>query len=421
MAESSESLTDGERRFWWSIIPVLTAVSIGKAIRLPNYKSAIQAQIDYRFGFVKRGMYGEIFTRPLHLEHYHRYVVFSWLTLALMVAVLLLLTWRSGLRERLLTGEAAALFFSSYSLTYMSHMVGYFEVILALLTMGLLFVRSVRWRFLLSLPVAVFALTLHEMFLIVFLPVLLFSFLAQAVRVEECEPSSPPSFSESPRAAFAAFALLSLVCVAVTLKLSLKPAMTQAQINVMGADIAKRVDFPLDAAEPMYAVLMRSTKDNLVIMKGVAQTPAWWRQQIVCLFTMAPTIALLLLTALRVLRSNTMPAPRWLLQSAVAAGLAPLAMHLLGYDVARFNAMVILASFLVLLAACRFTTGKPIALSTRMRHCVLLVMLLNMASGDLLMDGRLARPFPFVRDLPKLWALRNGHWSIPDPHLKPQY
>jgi hypothetical protein len=124
----SEAPTDGERRFWWSIIPVLTAVSIGKAVRLPNYKSAIQAQIDYRFGFVKRGMYGEIFTRPLHLEHYRRYAVFSWLMLALMVTVLLLLTWRSGLRERVLTGEAAALFFSSYSLTYMSHMVGYFEV-----------------------------------------------------------------------------------------------------------------------------------------------------------------------------------------------------------------------------------------------------------------------------------------------------
>src|ERR1700722_12397976 len=121
---------DEERRFWWAVAPAFAMVSIYKAIRLPNYKSATQAQVDYRFGLVKRGLFGAVFSRPLHLEHYERFVLFSWGMLAVMVALLLALTWRSGLWQRVRFGGVAALFFSSYALTYMAHMVGYFEVVL---------------------------------------------------------------------------------------------------------------------------------------------------------------------------------------------------------------------------------------------------------------------------------------------------
>ena len=107
--------------------------------------------------------------------------------------------------------------------------------------------------------------------------------------------------------------------------------------------------------------------------------------------------------------------------AALGAGLSPLGMHLLGFDVARFNAMVILTSFLVLLTACFYTAGPPVALPPRWRHAVLLVMLLNMASGDLLMDGRVVRPFPFIRELPQVLTLRHRPWTPRDPRYKPQY
>jgi hypothetical protein len=156
-------------------------------------------------------------------------------------------------------------------------------------------------------------------------------------------------------------------------------------------------------------------------MREVAQRPPWWRQQIVSLVTMAPTIVLLLLTVGLVLRSSTRLVPKWLRMGAMAAGLSPLGMHLLGFDVARFNAMVILTSFLVLLAACRFTDGPSVMLSNRIRHWMLLVIMLNMASGDLLMEGRVVRPFPFIREFPQVLALRYGHWQPRDPHYKPAY
>ena len=416
---------NGDRRFWWYVTPLLAAISVAKAIRLPNYKSATQAQVDYHLGLIKRGMFGAALARPLHLEIYSRFTVFSWALLLITVATLLLFTWRSGARQRLLTPELLALFFSSYALVYMAHMVGYFEVLLLLITLALLLVRSFWLRFACAIPAVVFALAVHEMYLFVYLPVLLFSFLVQSV-AEQAQgvagkvrgtPRPPRRYAPA-----AAVLLLLAFALATTTRLALNPPMTPAQLDGMRGHIAHLVDFPTD--EAMYDVLVRSTRDNLLIMHDVAAQAPWWRQQIVCLVTMAPTVLLLLWMTRRLLRSAPHPArqvPRWLSACAMLASLSPLAMHLLGFDVARFNAMVILTSFLVLLTVCRWTTGPPVALSPRLRHAVLLVLLLNMTSGDLLMDGRTVRAFPFLRELPGTLALRHGQWQPPDPTYKPRF
>lgn len=404
-----------DRAFWWGICPLLAAISVAKAIRLPNYKSATQAQVDYSLGLIKRGMFGAVFSRPLHLEQYSRFVVFSWVLLLGTVALLLVFAWRSGARKRLLSPEILALFFSSYALVYMAHMVGYFEVVLLLVTVALLFLRSFWIRLACAVPAVVFALAVHEMFLFVFLPVLLFSFLLQGLAGARPPLSKPLTLG--------AVGLLIVVSLGTTVRLALKPPMTPAQLKLLSAHLGSLVDFPTNSE--MYDVLVRSTRDNLYIMRDVAARLPWWRQQLVCLLTMAPTVILLLLVTRRLLvprahRSPKQP-PGWLWTSAVLASLSPLAMHLLGFDVARFNAMVILTSFLVLLTVCRFTEGPPVALSPRLHRAVLLVMLLNMSSGDLLMDGRTVRPFPFIRELPQTLALRHGHWQPPDPAYKPRY
>ncbi len=425
-----------EQRFWWATIPLLTAISMGKAIRLPNYKSATQAQIDYRLGFIKRGMFGAVFARPLHLEHYQRYAVFSWVALLATVLLLWLFTWKSGLRRRVLTGEVAALFFTGYALTYMAHMVGYFEVVLLALTLALLMIKPFWIRLLAGIPVTIFALAIHELFLIVFVPVLLFSFLVQASAQTLVQTSAPPTrdaldgpthssisrkirtFVPGKAAAWVACTVLLAVSLGVTVRLALRPPLTGPQLSSMRSATSELADFPTD--EAMYEVLVRSTADNLVIMRDAVTHAPWWRQQLVSLITMGPTVALLLVTTGLVLRSGRQ-APRWLFGAAIGAGLSPLGMHLLGFDVARFNAMVILTSFLVLLTACFYTAGPPVALPPRWRHAVLLVMLLNMASGDLLMDGRVVRPFPFIRELPQVLTLRHRPWTPRDPRYKPQY
>lgn len=400
-----------DQRFWWAVSPLLAAISVAKAIRLPNYKSATQAQVDYSLGLIKRGMFGAVLSRPLHLEIYSRFTVFSWLLLLSTVFVLLVFVWTSGARQRLRSPEVIALFFSSYALVYMAHMVGYFEVLLLLLTLLLLLIQSFWVRLACALPVAVFALAVHEMFLFVYLPVLLFSFLAQGFTGGGATVRKP--------LVLGATALLLLVSLGTTVRLALHPPMTPGKLDLLRIHVARLADFPTD--EAMYEVLVRSTRDNLLIMRDVASLAPWWRQQLVSLITMGPTIVLLLLMTRRLLRSARRPTPRWLALCAWAASLSPLAMHLLGFDVARFNAMTILTSFLTLLVVCRFTEGTPRGLSLRGHYAVLLVILLNMGSGDLLMDGRSVRSFPFVRELPGALALRHGHWQPPDPNYRPRF
>ena len=407
-----------DQRFWWGVVPILTLISLGKAIRLPNYNAATQAQIDYRFGFIKRGMFGSAFSKPLHLEIYERFTVFSWVMLLLMVVLLFVIAWRSGLRQRVANGEVVALFFSSYALTYMAHMVGYFEIVLTTLTVALLLIRRPGLRLLCSLPGSIFCILIHELFLIVFLPVLMLSFLLQSIDADETAHLGKERSREVAKAVFAC-ALLCISCVGLTVRLALKAPMDAAQLGAMRVSIGSRVDFT--PVENMYVPMGKSTRDNLIIMKGVIQHAGWWRQQLVCSITMAPTIVLLIMTTSLVLRSGIRPVPRWLRIFAVVAGSAPLGMHLLGYDVARFNALAILTSFLVLMVSCQFSSGARVTLSPRLRHCVLVVILLNMASGDLLMDGRVVRPFPFIRELPQVLSLLHGKWQARDPSYKPQY
>ena len=290
-------------------------------------------------------------------------------------------------------------------------MVGYFEIVLLLLTVSLLLIRPLAWRLACSVPAAVFASATHEMFLLVFLPVLLLSFPLQGFTGGG--PGKRKTF------AVAAATLLLSVSLATSVRLALKPPMTAAQLQRMRGHIAGIANFPTDDA--MYWVLLRSTRDNVHIMHDVVARAPWWRQQLVSLITMAPTVALLLLMTRRVLRSSTHAVPSWLFPCAVVASLSPLAMHGLGFDVARFNAMVILTSFLTLLTVCRLVEGKPVRLSPRLHHAVLLVVLLNMTSGDLLMDGRTVRSFPYIRELPQTLALRHGHWQPPDIHYRPRF
>jgi hypothetical protein len=60
--------------------------------------------------------------------------------------------------------------------------------------------------------------------------------------------------------------------------------------------------------------------------------------------------------------------------------------------------LLCLNAFLLLLTVSRLLGGEPVQLPLRLRRACLLVMLLNMASGGGMMDGRHIRPFPFMRN-----------------------
>src|ERR1700761_25880 len=166
-----------ERSFFKWSAALLGVVAFLKGIRLPNSWSFTQAQLDYRYGFIKRAFFGEVFTKHLALNVYGHFVVFSLLALLVTFALLIGFIWKSGAMERLASGALVVVFLSSFTVTYLASLVGYLAIVELALTMALLLIRQPYLRFFAALPVCVICTLIHEEFLVLFLPVLLFSFV----------------------------------------------------------------------------------------------------------------------------------------------------------------------------------------------------------------------------------------------------
>lgn len=387
-------------RWWIATSAAVGCVALCKTLQPPVRWAATQAQVDYRFGLVKRGLFGAVFTRPLHLQHFERFALFSFALLGILLALIVWFVVRSGLMQRVRTFEVGALFFSSYAITYLAELNGYFDIPLAIIAVALLLIRNPVRRLLWSLPWVAVALMTHELFLIIFLPVVLLSFLLQSVAAE----------GETLTKGLKKAGVLGLFAVAVTLAMALRPSLTAVQAEMLQGQIQQSVDFDLD--DRFFPVMTRSFGDNLREMKVYETSAGWWKYHVISLFIIFPTVLLLLLLTRQVLRSAGVDTRGWIGYCTVAAALSPLLMNLLGCDAGRWASLTILTSFLVLLSACYYTQGAGVALSPGFRQAVLLVTMLNMASGGMLFGGDDVRSFPFLpAGHVSLKPLLPSHWK----------
>jgi hypothetical protein len=77
----------------------------------------------------------------------------------------------------------------------------------------------------------------------------------------------------------------------------------------------------------------------------------------------------------------------------VLASLAPLAMHVLGWDLYRWDALAVWTSFLVFVLV---QPVLPITMSRPQKNAILLVLVLNAVSYAGLIDNDVTTPFPDV-------------------------
>lgn len=375
-------------RFFWTLTAwIVGGIAFGKGLMLPNRWSATQAQVDYSFGIVRRGLFGQVVTGPFGLQHYPRFVVASALILLVFVSLLVLYTIRSGIEQHFGNYQVSALFFSSYGFTYVANMIGYFDLILGSLAIFVLLIRNPRGRFLAALPISVIALLIHELFFFIFLPTLILSFLLQYGR--ERTGSTAP-FRR--RSAITMAALLALVGVVTTACIFLRPSLTEEQVSKMRLRVASRVDF--DIKTEFFDVMTRSATDNAAVMRLWYKQRYWWLANTISLVDFAPTLLLLMLITGKVIRS-TPALPGWAAWLATATALSPLAMHLLGFDAARWNAWVVVMAYLILLMVCSYSSDLSIRLTRPWRNAIILAIILNIASGNLLLDRRPDNTYPF--------------------------
>jgi hypothetical protein len=380
-----------ERRFWRVCAFLLGAMAVLKGLHWPSTWAATQAQLSYRHGFVKRGLLGTLYA-SLHGNHYSALTAIFLLELGAFLLLLVLLTRRAGLEERFGSVAPAALFASSYAITYATHLIGYNDLVNASLAMLLLLIRNGRRRFLAALVVVPVALLVHENFLLMFLPVVLLSFAVEMAMSESAARR---------RAARVEAAVLAAVAVGINLRIAEGAAMTQAQGLRLEREVAAGVDF---AVRPdFFNMLSVALPDNLRTMWEVVHGRVWWLSLAISVAVLLPMLAWLAHLISRLLPlAGTRAA--WLKAATLAAVGAPLLMHLLGWDVVRWNVWTAFAGYLALLVLTMHMPKGAVPLTAAERNAIVLLLALNMASGHGLFDGVAVQMYPFFPPWLGSWA-----------------
>jgi hypothetical protein len=378
--------TPADRRFWGWTAMGLGVLAFCKGIRQPNDWSYTQAQLDYSAGLIRRGFFGATLGHLLQLNLYSHFAVFSTALLLLLMAVLVLLARSSKLAERTPPGVLLAVYASSYSVSYLAHLNGYFDIPLALLCVAPLFVRSTGWRLAAAVCSTLLAILIHEQFFFAFLPVLIVSVLFGAATARTAGER---------RLAWIGGVLLAVLGLGLTTYFERHASVSVAQSQQLRQSIARLADQPLDPE--LFKVMSFTPQKNLETMMSVWRRPTYLLGQIEGLLLFVPTAALLSWATLLLLRRWMPGKHRRLYAAVLLATLAPLSLHLVGWDKYRWDELLCLNAFLMLLLVSRLADGVTIQLPVRLRQACLLVMLLNMASGGGMLDDRHIRPFPFMR------------------------
>ena len=406
LVERLRALIADERRFWIALAVFCTAVSFFKGIRLPDLWSATQSQLDYSGGFIRRGMFGEF----LDLLNIHHYIPFAGISYLLMVALLLVLWWyaRHFRPLNIFRAIVLAVFFSSFAVGYLASMVGFLDIPLALLVVGFLCVDSLPIRAVLAPPMIVLGILVHEIFAVVFVPVILLSFLLSAVPGDQTR-------RKFPRILIAYVIFLLALGMLTTFRISTFPTLPREGMAAFQEHIQQKVNFPL--RPDLFLVLGRGVLDNLRIMSHYFRTGRYWMDQASTAMIFLPNALLFLWVSTLCLRSLSVGkgARRLLFWGSVVASFVPLMMNFLGWDVGRWWALTELTAFLTMLTVQRAAGASFDPKETEIfKRTAVWLIALNMASGTGLMDFVRTNTFPFS-DLVKsgLTMLHAHHLILP--------
>lgn len=153
-------------------------ISVLKTIRLPNDWSQAHWLLDYRFGFIKRGLAGELFGFVCEKTEPNLLFV-SACILAILYTLLLTFSLRiSYLDQKNYTYNFLfyVLFFLSQYIVFSAHLIGYLDHLIFIFTFCAIALIRNKQIFLSSLLMS-FSLLIHEISLFLMLPICLFTIL----------------------------------------------------------------------------------------------------------------------------------------------------------------------------------------------------------------------------------------------------
>jgi hypothetical protein len=389
-------LLENESQFYRLLLAIGGTTAVLKGLRMPYIWAATQAQIDYRYGYLHRGLFGEI-CRRLHIPIWH-YGFFSALAFALLIALLWLLA--RSMRESGLDaagmGAFSALLASSFSITMLTNLVGYYDILMALLVLVVLQFRKPSVQMIVVLAAGVLGVLVHELYAIAFLPVS----LAGVV----CGLATGSDRKKKLWAGVAAAIIIPWMIVPLPLG---HARMTPAEVARLAVSIRERVNFP-SHDEVLSAIFGNSTAENVHRMWSFMHAGTYWIEECFGLLAFLPTTLFFLALAWRFVGRRR--GLRWYFALCT---FAPLLLNIVAYDRYRWLSIMELNAVLCAIIACwssrriQGDDGQPV-FGLAWRRAAVLLFAVNLATDIGLFQGH-SQSFPFVQ----YW--HNFHTA---PHLR---
>lgn len=368
-----------ENKNWFIVITAILLITMLKGIRFPNMWSYSHFLFNYDHGFVKRGLIGAImglFNSPF-LISYEFFFLFSIIIFIINIVLLCLLIRDMTDSQNNISGLSAMVFASSLAIVFLSHTVGYFDhlgLMIALITFRMNGFYK-KFRFLLiTLP---FVLLIHEAILIIFYPVIFISLLLSIEKEER----------KKKLITLWVFSAVLVIFVGIISNSQL----TMPEAKDMYTRLQAKIAYPL--RQDAFLVLTRDSKANFEIMKSIWHSPETSGQFTTSLIVTAPSFLVLIYLVILILRKAKVNFN--LIMFSAAAALSPMLMHLAGWDMHRWNTLVITTSFLMFYVVFTKNKNESFTASGYLISILVLVIFLNGISVIDLFDGYYVKQFPF--------------------------
>lgn len=156
--------------------------SVLKTIRLPNDWSEAHWMLDYRFGFIKRGLAGELFGWLSEKNEFTILVLSAGILFLLYFLISMIAVKETGTRKNSFYSILFFLiFFLSQYIVFSAHLIGYLDHVVFLMTVLSIFLIKKRNIFLASVVAAV-SIVIHEISFFLLLPVSCFALIVTEYR-----------------------------------------------------------------------------------------------------------------------------------------------------------------------------------------------------------------------------------------------
>lgn len=390
---------------------LLLTLTILKGIRMPGRWGVTHSLLRYRFGFVKRGLWGEVLWLALGRATSHYFVLAAVAIAVLGLLVALLVRRLRQLPESL---ERVPLFFvvcASPALSFFVHLAGYPNLLAIVATLAILGIRSWPLRVAAAIAGAAVLPLVHEASVL-----WVGSLLALAVFV----PLEDRRWS--PLAAVAAVVALACVWGCSEGFVAMRGTPPPEYVELLRRDRTRFADFR--PRQDVFGALSQPIDEAAADMQRRWKEPTTQAEMLYSLGVFLPGLVLSAVLVGRLARRvDAVPSVRHVAVALAAAGVAsPLLLHIVGWDIHRWNAWATLNAGIAALALAGARARNPgTTLHGRTRgrlvRAALMVCLWGVGADLLLFDGKGPKHPPFFDQGKFLYdAIRSGdsrRW-VPD-------